>query len=138
MRFFALCFAAAPLTAQPGLNRRMIGEYLGNVISSFNMAVLEAYVEQFELANMTFDHALRFFIASFRLPGEAQKIERILQTFARKYHGSNPGLFQHEDTPFVLAFSVVMLNTDAHNVVCQTTVWEFLFCSLRLCWTSII
>ncbi len=81
------------------------------------MAVLEAYVDQFELKSMPFDHALRFFIASFRLPGEAQKIERILQTFARKYHTSNPGLFQHEDTPFVLAFSIVMLNTDSHNVV---------------------
>lgn len=95
----------------------MIGEYLGNVTNSFNMAVLDAYVAQFELSSMTFDNALRFFIASFRLPGEAQKIERILQTFARKYHASNPGLFVNEDTPFVLAFSTVMLNTDSHNMV---------------------
>eukprot|EP00047_Mylnosiga_fluctuans_P006553 m.247668 g.247668 ORF g.247668 m.247668 type:complete len:786 (-) comp15456_c0_seq1:276-2633(-) len=100
---------------EPGLNRRMIGEYLGNVINSFNMNVLDAYVDQFDLKSMTFDHALRFFIASFRLPGEAQKIERILECFAKKYHASNPGLFGSEDTPFVLAFSVVMLNTDAHN-----------------------
>ena len=86
-------------------------------MNGFNMAVLDAYVDQFDLGNMTFDHALRFFIASFRLPGEAQKIERILQTFAKKYHTCNPGLFGNEDTPFVLAFSIVMLNTDVHNAV---------------------
>ncbi len=95
----------------------MIGEYLGNVTNSFNIAVLDAYVEQFDLKGMQFDYALRFFIASFRLPGEAQKIEKILNTFAKKYFCSNPGMFSHEDTPFVLAFSVVMLNTDAHNAV---------------------
>eukprot|EP00053_Salpingoeca_punica_P013274 m.119688 g.119688 ORF g.119688 m.119688 type:complete len:810 (+) comp16159_c0_seq2:100-2529(+) len=98
-----------------GLCRQMIGEYLGHISSDMHASVLSEYVEQFDLSCMGFDQALRYFLASFRLPGEAQKIEKILEEFARKYHTSNPGLFQNADTPFILAFSVVMLNTDAHN-----------------------
>lgn len=35
------------------------------------------------------DTALRFFLSLFRLPGEAQKIDRILECFARHYHQQN-------------------------------------------------
>ena len=38
-----------------------------------------------------------------------------MEAFARRYHACNPTLFQHEDTAFVLAFSVLMLHTDLHN-----------------------
>ena len=46
---------------------------------------------------------------------QAQKIERILEVFARKYYDCNPGVFAHPDTPFILSFSIVMLHTDIHN-----------------------
>ncbi len=48
---------------------------------------------------------------------QAQKIERIIEVFAKNYHAANPDMFQHEDTAFILAFSIVMLNTDLHNPV---------------------
>eukprot|EP00730_Choanoeca_flexa_P016360 TRINITY_DN7706_c0_g2_i1.p1 TRINITY_DN7706_c0_g2~~TRINITY_DN7706_c0_g2_i1.p1 ORF type:complete len:362 (+),score=102.23 TRINITY_DN7706_c0_g2_i1:1-1086(+) len=79
------------------------------------MAVLAAYVDLFEFKGLEFDRALRMFLGSFRLPGEAQKIERILEVFARRYHQANDGVFAHADTPFILSFSIVMLNTDIHN-----------------------
>jgi hypothetical protein len=34
---------------------------------------------------------MREMLESFRLPGEAQQIERITDTFAAKYFGSEPG-----------------------------------------------
>lgn len=41
---------------------------------------------------MGFDDALRFFLSAFWLPGEAQKIDRIVERFARKYVQNNPGV----------------------------------------------
>ena len=35
--------------------------------------------------------------------------------FGRHYHSYEPKIFGSEDTAYVLAFSTIMLNTDAHN-----------------------
>lgn len=50
-----------------------------------------------------------------RLPGEAQKIDRLMEKFAERYVKCNPTSFKKADVAYVLAYSVVMLNTDAHN-----------------------
>lgn len=56
------------------------------------------------------------YLQSFRLPGEAQKIDRFMLKFAERYMHNNPStLFANADTAYILAFSVIMLNTDAHN-----------------------
>lgn len=51
----------------------------------------------------------------FRLPGEAQKIDRLMEKFAERYVSCNTGAFKSADVCYVLAYSVIMLNTDAHN-----------------------
>ena len=48
---------------------------------------------------------------SFRLPGEAQKIDRMMETFAQRYCQLNPNIFSNTDTCYVLSFAVIMLNT---------------------------
>uniref|UniRef100_A0A4X2KYR0 Cytohesin-2 n=1 Tax=Vombatus ursinus TaxID=29139 RepID=A0A4X2KYR0_VOMUR len=58
---------------------------------------------------------LRQFLWSFRLPGEAQKIDRMMEAFAQRYCLCNPGVFQSTDTCYVLSFAVIMLNTSLHN-----------------------
>ncbi|XP_065178099.1 IQ motif and SEC7 domain-containing protein 2-like isoform X2 [Sycon ciliatum] len=103
------------LKKQGGLSRQMIGEYLGNLQSGFNQAVLLDFVNQFNLQSEAFTMALRKFLSTFRLPGEAQKIERILQVFANRFAECNPEHDLSADTVFVLAFSTIMLNTDLHN-----------------------
>ena len=37
---------------------------------------------------MTFDGALRLFLSKFRLPGEAQKIDRLLEAFADRLYAA--------------------------------------------------
>lgn len=59
--------------------------------------------------------ALRLFLGRFQLPGEAQKIDRILQAFADAYYDVNQRSYHSNDVVFILAFSAVLLNTDAHN-----------------------
>ncbi|KAK7807587.1 hypothetical protein U0070_013893 [Myodes glareolus] len=58
---------------------------------------------------------LRQFLWSFRLPGEAQKIDRMMEAFAQRYCQCNNGVFQSTDTCYVLSFAIIMLNTSLHN-----------------------
>ncbi|KAK6241443.1 Sec7 domain - like 3 [Theobroma cacao] len=97
-----------------GLNETMIGDYLGER-EEFSLRVMHAYVDSFNFKSMDFGAAIRFFLRGFRLPGEAQKIDRIMEKFAERYCKCNPNSFTSADTAYVLAYSVILLNTDAHN-----------------------
>ncbi|GLJ11220.1 hypothetical protein SUGI_0147450 [Cryptomeria japonica] len=102
------------LRTTPGLDKGMVGDYLGQH-EEFPLAVMHAYVDSMNFGSMKFDRAIREFLKGFRLPGEAQKIDRIMEKFAERYCRDNPGLFKNADTAYVLAYAVIMLNTDAHN-----------------------
>ena len=67
-------------------------------------------------AGLSFDMAIRKYLESFRLPGEAQKINRIMESFGKHYHAASPHLFRNADAVYVLAYSVILLNTDQHNL----------------------
>lgn len=105
---------AQALLVTEGLNKSMTGEYLGSYKEK-NRKVLRAYCELLDFRKSDFDQALRLLLSRFKLPGEAQQIERIVNVFASVYHRDNPQVFGDEDTPFVLAYSLLMLNTDAHS-----------------------
>ncbi|KAJ4758279.1 Brefeldin A-inhibited guanine nucleotide-exchange protein 1 [Rhynchospora pubera] len=104
------------LKSSNGLNPTMIGDYLGDR-EDFPIKVMHAYVDAFDFEKMDFGEAIRFFLRGFRLPGEAQKIDRIMEKFAERYCKCNPDAFKSADTAYVLAYSVIMLNTDAHNTM---------------------
>ncbi|XP_070585200.1 cytohesin-2 isoform X1 [Erythrolamprus reginae] len=97
-----------------GLNKTAIGDYLGER-EDFNIGVLHAFVDLHEFTDLNLVQALRQFLWSFRLPGEAQKIDRMMEAFAQRYCLCNPGVFQSTDTCYVLSFAVIMLNTSLHN-----------------------
>ncbi|XP_012265797.2 IQ motif and SEC7 domain-containing protein 1 isoform X2 [Athalia rosae] len=106
------------LISRKGLSKQMIGEYLGNLQNSFNMAVLECFSHELDLSGMQVDVALRKFQAYFRMPGEAQKIERLMEVYSQRYCQCNPDVvarLRSPDTVFVLAFAIIMLNTDLHT-----------------------
>lgn len=113
-----------------GLNEAMIGDYLGER-EEFSLKVMHAYVDSFNFGGMDFGEAIRFFLRGFRLPGEAQKIDRIMEKFAERYCKCNPTSFTSADTAYVLAYSVIMLNTDAHNTMVKDK--ASLFTSSMLC-----
>eukprot|EP00960_Hanusia_phi_P077756 768738-Hanusia_phi.AAC.3 len=98
---------------QPNLDKKAIGEYMGEP-DELNKAVLYAYVDMMSFANMTIDEALRHFLAGFWLPGEAQKIDRMMEKFAERFCKDTDS-FSNADTAYVLAYSIIMLNTDAHS-----------------------
>lgn len=106
------------LISRKGLSRQMIGEYLGNLQNPFNMAVLDCFAGELDLSGMQVDVALRKFQAYFRMPGEAQKIERLMEIYSQRYCQCNADIvsrLRSNDTVFVLAFAIIMLNTDLHT-----------------------
>lgn len=114
----------SPLTASsvakflrscPGLSKAAIGEVLGER-GSFYEEIRSEFIETFDFTGLRFDLALRLFMDAFRPPGEGQKIDRIMQCFGKRYFEQNAtGGLKSSDAAYVLAFSVIMLNTDLHN-----------------------
>lgn len=97
-----------------GLDKAVIGEYLGEGDEK-NIAIMHAFVDEMEFENTEFVDAMRRFLQSFRLPGEAQKIDRFMLKFAERYVLGNPGIFANADAAYILSYSVIMLNTDLHS-----------------------
>ncbi|KAJ8358812.1 hypothetical protein SKAU_G00153370 [Synaphobranchus kaupii] len=101
-----------------GLSRQMIGEFLGNRQKQFNKDVLDCVVDEMDFSGMDLDDALRKFQAQIRVQGEAQKVERLIEAFSQRYCVCNPALvrqFQNPDTIFILAFAIILLNTDMYS-----------------------
>ncbi|KAL9677214.1 hypothetical protein QQ045_005442 [Rhodiola kirilowii] len=99
----------------PGLDKNVIGDYLGDP-GAFHLQVLKDFTDTFHFPGVILDTALRTYLETFRLPGEAQKIQRILEAFSdRFYDQQSLELFVSKDAVYILCYSLIMLNTDQHN-----------------------
>ncbi|KAL4660212.1 IQ motif and SEC7 domain-containing protein 3-like isoform X1 [Arapaima gigas] len=106
------------LLQRKGLSRQMIGEFLGNSKKQFNRDVLDCVVDEMDFSGMELDEALRKFQAHIRVQGEAQKVERLIEAFSQRYCMCNPDIvqqFHNPDTIFILAFAIILLNTDMYS-----------------------
>ncbi|XP_024515281.1 ARF guanine-nucleotide exchange factor GNOM [Selaginella moellendorffii] len=97
-----------------GLDKNLLGDFLGDR-DDFCLQVLAEFTRTFDFSSTSLDAALRTFLESFRLPGEAQKIERVMDAFSQRYCEQCVNVFANKDAAFVLAYSVIMLNTDQHK-----------------------
>ncbi|KAF2849783.1 hypothetical protein T440DRAFT_426418 [Plenodomus tracheiphilus IPT5] len=96
------------------LDKAALGEFLGEGDPE-NIAIMHAFVDLMDFTKTRFTDALRRFLQSFRLPGEAQKIDRFMLKFAERYITGNPNAYANADTAYVLSYSVIMLNVDQHS-----------------------
>ena len=113
---------------RPALSKQEVGEYLGEP-DEFNVGVMAEWLRLDDYNGLGFDDALRMFLSRFKLPGEAQKIDRFMEAFSAEYHRANPGTFNEQDTAYTLAFSVIMLNTDHFNHRCvPVSLWCLAAC----------
>jgi len=103
------------LRENPHLDKNMIGEYISN---KKNLEIFKAFVKTFDFTGLRIDESLRMFLQTFRLPGEAPLISMIMEIFGEHWHqyakAAGHGLAD-EDSPYTLAYAVIMLNTDQHN-----------------------
>jgi len=103
------------LRENPHLSKNQIGEYISN---KKNLDIFKSFVKSFDFTNLRIDESLRMFLTTFRLPGEAPVISMIMEIFGEHWHqyakAAGHGLAD-EDSPYTLAYAVIMLNTDQHN-----------------------
>ncbi|CAO3585256.1 unnamed protein product [Absidia cylindrospora] len=94
------------------LNKKSLGEYLGK---PDNFELLQVFMRQFNFKRKRMDEALRMVLETFRLPGESQQIMRVTDTFSEVYFETKPEEIANNDATQLLAYSIIMLNTDQHN-----------------------
>ncbi|GJE86958.1 Sec7-domain-containing protein [Phanerochaete sordida] len=94
------------------LDKRLLGDFISR---PENFDVLKAFISLFDFKGKSVADAMREVLETFRLPGESQQINRITETFAEIYFASDPAEVKSQDAVYVLAYSIIMLNTDLHN-----------------------
>nr|XP_036230801.1 Golgi-specific brefeldin A-resistance guanine nucleotide exchange factor 1 isoform X2 [Bactrocera oleae] len=102
------------LRENPGLDKKMIGEYISKK-KNVDSKILMNFVDSFDFAGLRVDQALRLYLETFRLPGEAPLIFLVLEHFADHWHKQNNAPFANTDAAFSLAYAIIMLNMDQHN-----------------------
>ncbi|XP_062554082.1 Golgi-specific brefeldin A-resistance guanine nucleotide exchange factor 1 [Armigeres subalbatus] len=102
------------LRENSGLDKKMIGEYISKK-KNVESKILEVFVKSFDFAGLTIDQALRLYLETFRLPGEAPLIFLVMEHFADHWHTCNNEPFANTDAAFRLAYAIIMLNMDQHN-----------------------
>lgn len=96
------------------LDKATLGEYIGDLE---HKEIMYLFVNLMNFAGKDIVTALRHFLDHFRLPGEAQKIDRLMEKFAARYCETNPDnkLFPSADVAYVLSYSIIILTTDLHS-----------------------
>ncbi|XP_039270898.2 brefeldin A-inhibited guanine nucleotide-exchange protein 1-like [Styela clava] len=104
------------LSSEERLDPGQVGDFIGEN-EALNKEVMYEYVDNLNFSGMDFVPSLRMFLEGFRLPGEAQKIDRLMEKFASRFCDCNPKdtVFASADTAYVLAYSIIMLTTDLHS-----------------------
>ncbi len=103
------------LKSTHGLKKEHIGEFLGEM-NEVALKTLDYYTKTFDLKGLHIIEAIRLYLSGFQLPGEGQKIDRIMEKFAAKYYKDNSDKYETADCAYYLAFAIIMLQTDTHNL----------------------
>lgn len=100
----------------PSLSPASIGAFLGTN-AELNNNVRTAYLTMLDFKNkeQTFVGCLRSLLSGFRIPGEGQMADRIMEAFGEKLAQDRPDEFGNADSAYVLAFATLMLQTALHN-----------------------
>ncbi|KAJ7597187.1 hypothetical protein C8J56DRAFT_311089 [Mycena floridula] len=97
------------------VSKSEVAAILASSTSPVHTKGLRSYIGRFDFSKDPLDIALRRLLMDVGLPRETQQIDRVMEAFAARYVECNPDLFLSEDHPYVLAFSLIMLHTDAFN-----------------------
>ena len=95
-----------------GLLGEQIGDYLARRESE---PILIAYFMEVDMKCNFIEAMRRSLSGPMFLPGEGQMIDRVMQTFSNCYVQQNPDKYHNPDALYVLAFALIMLNSDQHN-----------------------
>jgi Sec7-like guanine-nucleotide exchange factor len=91
----------------PQLDKTVLGDFFGEDLD-FNKSCLYTYIDELNFDNMHFVDSLKKLLAGFRLPGEGQKVDRIMEKFGEKYCRDNPDKFETAECVYLLAYATIM------------------------------
>ncbi|KAM0786349.1 hypothetical protein ACM66B_001821 [Microbotryomycetes sp. NB124-2] len=97
------------------VSKARVLQVLASSADPFYAEALKLHLETYDFTSDPLDIAIRIFLMDSSLPTEAQQIDRVMEALARRYTKCNPDIFSNSDTPYVLAFSFIMLSTDHFN-----------------------
>ncbi|KAL5534415.1 hypothetical protein ACEPAG_877 [Sanghuangporus baumii] len=100
---------------EAAVSKAEIANILAGSGDSYYSQALRIYIDRFNFTNDPLDIALRKLLMDVGLPKETQQIDRVMEAFAARYSQCNLDLFVSQDHPYILAFSLIMLHTDAFN-----------------------
>ncbi|KAF2763474.1 hypothetical protein EJ05DRAFT_39852 [Pseudovirgaria hyperparasitica] len=100
---------------QECVDRSLIASIMSKTDDAFSHAVLRSYMRKFLFFGEPLDMSVRKLLLEVELPKETQQIDRVLQSFADRYHECNPGVFKDPDQTYFITFSIVILHTDVFN-----------------------
>ncbi|KAJ4155394.1 hypothetical protein LMH87_000641 [Akanthomyces muscarius] len=104
---------AAFLKETSRVSKSVLGEYLSK---TGNEQFLKEFLDLFDFSGKRLDEGLRLLLETFRLPGEAQLIANIVESFSEKYCTCDtPEQVANKDAAYVLSYAIILLNTDQHN-----------------------
>ena len=66
-------------------------------------------MSSFDFRGLALDAALRLAFAAIHVPGEAQKVDRVIHAFATAYYRQESGPFVDATAAYVAAFSTMLL-----------------------------
>jgi len=100
------------------LPQTILGVYLCKR-KPFNESVLDEYFGLFQYSNINFVDCVRQLLESFRIPGEAQIMERLMDVFSKHYQQradkEQKEIFLDLDAVYLAAFSIPFLNTQLYH-----------------------
>lgn len=96
------------------MDKTKIGEYLGDE-ATINKEILYYYIDSFDFHNVPFVESLKRLLSGFRIPGEGQKVDRVMEKFGEKYCKDNPDNFGSAECVYLLSYATIMLQTSLHN-----------------------
>lgn len=97
----------------PQVSRSKLGHFFGEPDDIY-LRTMTYFFDYEDYKGMRVDEAMSSFMNLFDLPGESQKIDRVLQKFSAKYSKDNSQIISEKCT-YGLSFLVMMLQSEWHN-----------------------
>ncbi|KAF3480423.1 uncharacterized protein GIQ15_05770 [Arthroderma uncinatum] len=100
---------------ESSVHRGAIATILSQSSEEFYSVALRKYMRGFSFFGDPLDMAIRKLLMEAELPRETQQIDRMIQSFANRYHECNPGIFASTEQAYFISFSLLILHTDVFN-----------------------
>ena len=108
------------LKTTPTLDKTTIGEFLGANVK-LNIDVLFEFIDQYDMKDKNYVGSLKMVLQGFRLPGEGQIVDRIMERFGEKFVSDNPNGSDgcqgemSAECVYLLSYATMMMQTSLHN-----------------------